>query len=124
MSLNPLSVSQFLSSNVLQNSVHSCTIPKEDRFKSFIKNNSPGKFYNLPQMSNNRSTSLGVGERMKDNKKFINEPSPTSYNIPCLNEILKNKIFTLKSKLPYKVMNIYLRNLGRRISEIPWTRIL
>ena len=101
-------MSQYQSTNSLQNSVISWTFPKKKRFIDFTQTN--GKLYNIPTYKTNRATTQGYGNKYD----FVSShgkdsPSPFDYNLKSIFDINKEEhkgvIFAMKLK--NLVKNIY-----------------
>lgn len=98
-------ISEFKSSNSLQNSTNAYSMPKDERFKGSYKK-LIDTMYNVPDNRNLRATCLGYGQ--KDiTPKGTQTPAPSTYYIKSIfEENLKMKKGTvIGSKLPYKVYN-------------------
>ena len=96
--------SEFISSNVLQNSAYCWTIGRDIRIKDRTYKKLNDNIYNLPNFKSTRYTILGYGSR----KDFFipfgkGDPSPNAYKIPSIFDInIKKRIGkSLGKKLSY-----------------------
>jgi hypothetical protein len=99
-----LGISQFQSSNSLQNSTSSWTFTKANRFShGNYKRNLTDSIYSLPEFKNRRYTTQGLGGR-KDLRPRVGScsPPPDTYNIKtCFDvNIQKRKGMSLLQKVP------------------------
>jgi hypothetical protein len=105
-----LGISQFQSSNSLQNSTYSISMPKEQRFREIYKKDLTDTLYKLPDPRGNRSTTMGFGDR-PDFIKIVNSPGPNVYKIESIFEHNKRKKgISIGSRINYKV-KLFILNL-------------
>ncbi len=107
---NPLTsptfkISHFNSTNSLQNSTSSYSIPKEARFKSNYTKIATDSIYSLPDAKSNRGASIGLGEKSSLIKLSV-IPSPNAYNIKSIFELnkAKGRGASIGEKFSYKVI--------------------
>jgi len=96
-------MSNFHSTNSLQNSISSWTVPKSERFH--VRKLSTDRIYNIPQLLSTRSTTQGFGTKydlMPLHGK--GSPSPSAYSIKSIfekNKLLKRGIIVgIRTKCP------------------------
>lgn len=77
-------LSQFQSSNTLQNSSHIYSFPKAIRMNDKDHKKLCDNIYNIPDQRSKRFTSLGYGQRGNLSTNMRNFPSPQSYKIENL----------------------------------------
>jgi hypothetical protein len=99
-----LKVSNFHSTNSLQNSIYAYSIPKEERFRGNINKLYTDTIYTITESKRNKGTSLGLG----DKSSLVNShkgPGPQQYNILSIFEKnkQKHKGLIIGEKLPYKL---------------------
>jgi len=97
-------VSNFNSTNSLQNSIYAYTIPKEERFRGNINKLYTDTIYTITESKINKGTSLGLGDKSSlVNSKTV--PGPQQYNILSIFEKNKQKHrgLIIGEKLPYKL---------------------
>ncbi len=87
-------LSEYQSSNALQNSIKAYSIPKEERFRNFYKKGIDN-FYQVENKIINKGTSFGFGNKTDMTSLKHNTPSPANYNIPSF---LSKQFITLKFK--------------------------
>ena len=91
-------ISETQSSNTYRNSVKTYSIPKEERFKDYVKP-ATDCFYNLPSIKSPHGAAIGFGSRIDlSAARGKGCPGPDAYNI---GSTLNTKIAaSLKSRLP------------------------
>ena len=77
-------ISQFQSSNTLQNSSHIYSFPKSIRMDDKANKKLCDNIYNIPEQKSKRFTSIGYGQRSNISTNLGNLPSPQSYKIENL----------------------------------------
>lgn len=94
-------ISNFHSSNSLQNSIKCITFPRSPRFNP-NEENSPG-FYKLPDINNKRGASIGYGKKFAF-KDTADSPPPNKYFIKSkfTENVEKGKGCIIHPKLSYK----------------------
>jgi hypothetical protein len=77
-----LGMSEYQSSNSLQNSTYVWSFPKSHRFSGGYKNAITDTIYNLPEHKNERYTTQGYGKRTELlTAQGRNSPPPNTYRI-------------------------------------------
>ena len=77
-------LSQFQSSNTLQNSSHIYSFPRSIRMDNKANKKLCDNIYNIPEQKSKRFTSLGYGQRGNLSSNLGKLPSPQSYKIENL----------------------------------------